>query len=75
MQKDEFIEHLCVFIHKLTNKGQAGEYIRMENPHENKKIVKSATDNEWKLKPKLELKICRTPQLNKFIEEEFATIA
>jgi hypothetical protein len=73
--KDDFIEALCVFIHKLTDKGKAVEYIEMENSGKNKKLVESATGNEWKLNPKLEFMTCSTPQLNGFVEVEFATIA
>lgn len=47
----------------------------MENPGENKKLEGDATGNEWKLNPKWEFMTCSTPQLTKFVEDEFATIA
>ena len=73
--KDEFIELMCAFLRKLSDRGMTAEYIRMDNSGENKKLVECASGAEWKLSPKWEFTACSTPQQNGLVEVEFATIA
>ena len=47
----------------------------MDNLGENKKLVECVSGAEWKLTPKWEFLVCSTPQQNRLVEVELATIA
>jgi hypothetical protein len=47
--KDAFIDPMCAFLCKLSEKGMAAEYIQMVNSGENEKLVECASGSEWKL--------------------------
>ena len=68
---DDFIEHVCVFLHKLMDKRMKVEHMHMGNSGKSKKVMENS---DPKLNSKWEFIAYNTPQQNELVGVELAFI-
>ena len=73
-QKNDMIQPVCAYLHRMKQQGNMPKTIRMDNAGENVKLQQVAEGRDWKLGLHYEFTAPHTPQQNALAEVAFPTI-